>query len=138
MARKPPTTPPWRPERFRGLPGFAEASDWHVPPVPPLTIVDTDIHRDGGTGYMIIKDGSGRRYPFCFDKALGRLCTGHHTSDDDAAYVTVGSNLEAAVFTAMETALRQPAEPHTRRNLDLLRQFFHRAQPHSGRPPNRT
>jgi hypothetical protein len=103
-----------------------------VPPRLPLQIVDIDIYRDGGTGYMIVKDASGRRYPFCFDKFLGRLCTGRHTSDDDAAYVTTGSDLEAAVFTLMAATienLSQHPRPHERRHLAQLRRIFDQARP---------
>jgi hypothetical protein len=98
---------PWRPELFEGVPGFPEASDWPVRPDPPLEIAYAGLYRDGGTGFMVVRDATGRKWPFCFDKFLGRLCTGAHTGDEQAAFVRPGSPLEADVLALMARTVRR-------------------------------
>ncbi|WP_157431287.1 hypothetical protein [Actinomadura hibisca] len=121
----------WRREDLEGVPGSPEVSAWHVEPQRPLRIAEVDIYRDGGTGMMLVRDAAGSRWPFCFDKFLGRLCVGAHTSDDDAAFVRSGSRLETELFDLMEQELQQ-ANPRSPVDVELLSRFHQRALVHSG------
>lgn len=132
--------PAWRPEEFGGVPGSPEVSTWHVQPEWPLRITHADIYRDGGTGLMHVQDATGRQWAFCFDKFLGRLCTGAHPSDDDAAFVRPGSPLEADLFKLMEETVeqvhRERSTAPVRFNpdgLDRLPHIYRQAVAHSGR-----
>ncbi|MFC5185834.1 hypothetical protein [Actinomadura harenae] len=131
--------PKWRREEFGGVPGSPEVSTWHVRPEPPLCITEADIYRDGGTGMMTVRDAVGRKWAFCFDKFLGRLCTGAHPSGDDAAFVRPGSPLEDDLFDLMEQTVEQYNRDRTAisarlglAHLDRLPHFHRRALVHSG------
>lgn len=140
MAKRRGPTSKWRPELFEGIPGSPEVASWHVAPQPPLRIVEVGAYRDGGTGTMTVKDARGWSWAFCFDKFLGRLCTGPHPDDNQAAFVRVGSQLEADVFAVMADTLQQLAygpaliSPADRPMLALLPLFYELALAHSGRP----
>ncbi|SEG59319.1 hypothetical protein SAMN04489712_10761 [Thermomonospora echinospora] len=105
--RPDPSTASWRPELFEGVPGFPEAVDWHVRPEPPVEIVYAGVYEDGGTGFMVVRDATGRKWPFCFDRSFGRLFTGAHPDDGQAALVRPGSPLEADVLALMGDTVRR-------------------------------
>lgn len=142
MTKRRGPSPKWRRELFEGVPGSPEVSTWHVPPQMPLRITHTDIYRDGGTGMMTVRDSVDRRWTFCFDTFLGRLCTGAHPCDDDAAFVRPGSQLETDLFAVMAHTVQRlthrptpftPA-PADYAELHHLPDFYQRALVHSGRP----
>ncbi|WP_067831505.1 hypothetical protein [Actinomadura kijaniata] len=131
----------WRREDFDGVPGAPEASTWYVEPRRPLRITKVDIYRDGGTGTMLVRDAADSRWTFCFDKFLGRLCVGAHTSDDDAAFVRSGSPLETELFDLMDQELQQlTSQPPalSPRGLELLSHFHQHALAHSGQHRRRS
>ena len=87
------------------IPGFCEMDDWPTPPVRPLSLVFFDAVRGGGH-VLDIADASGTRFPFFFDRFLGRLCYGAKDEhSDDAAFVTSGSKLASDVFDVCESTI---------------------------------
>ena len=79
--------------------------DWPTPPVHPLSVAFFDAVRGGGT-VLDIADANGTRFPFFFDRFLGRLCYGSQDEySDNAAFVTSGSKLASDVFGVCESAI---------------------------------
>ncbi|GAA2631589.1 hypothetical protein SMC26_21935 [Actinomadura fulvescens] len=145
MTKRRGPAPKWRREQFEGVPGSPEVSIWHVPPRMPLRITQTDIYRDGGTAMMTVRDSADQQWTFCFDRFLGRLCTGAHPNEDDAAFIRPGSQLEADLFTVMARTVQHlthrptpfsPAPPD-HAALHHLPDIYARALVHSGQPHTR-
>jgi hypothetical protein len=90
------------------IPGYAELSDWLIPPNYPVRITFFGRFRDGGpqggTYGVELEDAEGNRIPFFFDRFLGRLCYGNtHETGEDAAFIKVGSKFEKEAFALIES-----------------------------------
>jgi hypothetical protein len=121
-----PSPGPWRPESFEGVSSFPEVSDWHVRPEPPLEIVYAGLYQGGDTGFLVVRDVAGRKWPFCLDE-FGRLRTGSHPAGEHAAFVRPGSPLEAEVVDLMaRTAQRIAREPQRVPELAVLPSLYER------------
>ena len=95
------------------IPGFAELSDWPIPPTLPLRIGDHGSYRDPRpycTYYLNLIDSQGAKYCFFFDRFLGRLCYGQSDEDDNAAYLKKGSVLQIEAFSIIEKLCRDQPE----------------------------
>ncbi|GAB5517719.1 hypothetical protein [Rhodopirellula baltica] len=104
------------------IPGFREMDDWPTSPVYPLSVAFFDAVRGGGH-VLDIADADGTRFPFFFDRFLGRLCYGSRDEDsDDAAFVANGSKLASDVFDACESAITSGAD-----DADRIRAVIDRA-----------
>ncbi|BCT93672.1 hypothetical protein LYSHEL_26990 [Lysobacter helvus] len=107
------------------LPYYPELTDWPHEPVRPIQIADCGWYRDGGpqggTYYADLVDSEGNRFPFFFDRFLGRLCFGSATEPDrDAAFLRPGSRVEQESIALIETlAQNSPQFP------DLLGKIRH-------------
>jgi hypothetical protein len=92
----------------RSIPCFPELINWPTPPVQPLSVANHGWYRDsgvqGGTYYVDLVDANGVRFPFFFDRFLGRLCYGaSYETGDDAAFLRPGSQIELEAFQAIYT-----------------------------------
>jgi len=92
------------------IPGYHELDDWPAPPAAPMRIANFDVVRGGG--YVLdIVDAKGTRFPFFFDRFLGRLCYGSGDEhSDDKAFVTSGSKLSSDVFEICRSAINEGIE----------------------------
>ena len=97
----------------RHIPGFAEVVDWPVRPARPLRVVDAEQWRcQGVPAWVVVADAAGVRFTFGFDSFLGRLFFGaDDESSDDAAWVRVGSPLEAEIFPVLDRDAADPRWP---------------------------
>ena len=85
------------------IPCFRELSDWPTVPALPFRISHFGRYRDGGpqggTYAIDLVDSAGAKFPFFFDRFLGRLCYGgNFECGDDAAFIKKGSKLQMELF----------------------------------------
>ncbi len=97
----------------RGIPGYAEVADWPTEPTEPLQVVEAEQLRcEGVPAWVVIADARGLRFTFGFDSFLGRLFSGATAeASEDAAWVRVGSPLEAEVYPVLERGAADPRWP---------------------------
>lgn len=88
--------------------GYAELSNWLIPPSYPVRISFFGGYRDGGpqggTFCVDLEDAEGNKFTFFFDRFLGRLCYGRSfEKGEDAAFLRVGSKIEKEAFALLES-----------------------------------